>query len=289
MNRYARLRTTDLPRATTQHAGCQRGQHLSGWACLSGRGMMQIFFALAILLVGQARAEPTPVLMVYLEREPFYVTQPDGAVTGLVPDPVNEAFAKMGVPINWKLVPVNRALQMLKENLEPVCSPGWYKSPEREEYARFSAAIYADRALVGLSRSDFPVKQGISANELFGRKGIQFLGKTNFSYGPYLDALIKKKPEQEVQRTSAPTVSNLVAMIAKRRADFTIVTQEEVAMWVKQEGYTMGDFKVLTFSDVPAFEKRYILCSKLVPEQFMADLDAAILATIRKKGLDKKP
>lgn len=244
---------------------------------------MQIFFALVLLVGVQVGAQPTSVLMVYPEREPFYVTKPDGSVTGLVADPVNAAFAKMGVPINWQLLPFNRVLLMLKKNSAPVCSPGWYKNPEREEYARFSSAIYADQALIGLTRSDFPVKQGISAKELFEQKGIQFLAKTSFSYGAYLDELIKKKPVQEVQITSAPTVSNLVKMIAKSRADFTVVTQEEVAMWVKQEGYIMSDFKVLVFSDVPAFEKRYILCSKAVSEKFMVDLDSAILATTSKK------
>ncbi len=235
-------------------------------------------FALVLLAMAtglEAAQAVTPLTMIYYERKPFHYTMPNGKVTGLTVEPTERAFAKLGIPIIWELVSSNRVLLMLKRNDAPVCSPGWYKNSEREEYARFSAPIYTDQPLVGLSRSDFKVKQGITAKELFEQPQTQLLLKTNFTQGAYMDALIAKMPAGQIQSVSTD-VDNMVKMIHAKRADLVIATSEEVELYVASAGYPMNTFKVLRFPDVPAVEKRYLVCSQQVTEQVMSDFNKAI-------------
>ena len=226
-----------------------------------------------------ARADPA-MRMLYYERKPFHYTLPDGKVTGLVVGPTEAAFAKLGIPIQWALVPANRILLQLETNAAAECSPGWYRKPEREVYARFSAPIYRDRPLVGLARADARFEPNIMVQALLSRPDTKLLVKSNFSQGAYMDALIAKMPPGQVS-ASAMEVQNLVKMIHAGRADLIITTQEEVDLYVKQAELAMTDFRVLVFPDVPAVEMRYILCSKQVPAELMDRLNATISETMR--------
>ena len=231
------------------------------------------FFLLALICIAAKAVEP--VSMLYYERKPFHYTLPNGKVEGLVVGPTEKAFASIGVPIKWELVPANRILLELENNARAACSPGWYRKPEREAYARFSAPIYKDRPLVGLVRADSRLKPGITARNLLSRPDTHLLVKRNFSQGAYMDALIAKMPPQQLM-SSSMEVPTLVKMVHAGRADLIITTQEEIEIYVKQAELNMNDFGVLMFSDVPAVEMRYILCSQKLPAEVMDRLNGAI-------------
>jgi uncharacterized protein (TIGR02285 family) len=242
------------------------------------RKLVKTSFVFVVATVGcvAAMAQTTqPLTVQYYERKPFHYTLDNGTVVGLTVTRTEEAFKKISIPIKWLLVHVNRILDNLKQNAEPMCTPGWYKKPEREEYAQFSVPIYKDKPLVGLARSDFAAKEGITAKELFANPKTQLLVKQNFSQGAYMDALIAAMPPTQVAKAVAE-VPNLVKMIDAKRADLIVTTHEEVALYVVQAELKMTDFRVLAFPDVPAVEMRYILCSKQVPPETMQRLNKAI-------------
>jgi uncharacterized protein (TIGR02285 family) len=163
------------------------------------------------------------------------------------------------------------------------CTPGWYKKPDREAYAQFSLPIYQDLPLQGLSRANFSVPDGITAKELFLRPDLRLLLKQNFSKGAYMDSLIEHIPAQQVQKVAAE-VPTLVKMIQADRADLIITTEEETDYFISQSGYQKQDFRIIKFPDVPATEKRYILCSQRVPTEIMNRLNQSIKSTISQKS-----
>ncbi|MDR7306078.1 hypothetical protein [Rhodoferax saidenbachensis] len=63
------------------------------------------------------------------------------------------------------------------------------QNPQRQEYAQFSEPIYRDKPLVGLGNADLPVKQDITAKELFARPQTRLLVKQNFSQGACMNKL----------------------------------------------------------------------------------------------------
>ena len=234
---------------------------------------------LALLgLVQTCRAAPAGVDVItlhYYDRPPFHSRDASGHITGLVADPTNKFMNRAGIAINWQFTPANRILTMLKFNKGMDCSPGWYKNPERESYAQFSLPIYQDKPLVGLSRADFRAPEGITAKELFSQPETRLLAKQNFSQGAYMDALIAKMPPSHVMRV-AEEVSTMVKMLKADRADLIVTTQEETEIYIQQSGFSEKDFRVLKFPDVPAVEKRYILCSKQVPAEVIERINRAI-------------
>lgn len=90
-----------------------------------------------------------------------------------------------------------------------------------------------------------------------------------------MDGLIKKMPEEKIQRVSAE-VPVMIKMIKLGRADLIIMTQGETETFVSGAGYRMDEFRILKFPDVPAVEKRYILCSRNVPATMMLQLNEVI-------------
>ena len=55
---------------------------------------------------------------------------------------------------------------------------------------------------------------------------------------------------------------------------------EESQSLIVSSGLPIEDFKLLTFTDIPAGEKRYILCSRQVEDTIMNKLNTAIDAYI---------
>jgi ABC-type amino acid transport substrate-binding protein len=215
------------------------------------------------------------ITLYYYERKPFHYTSANGQVTGLIVGPTTQVFEKAGIPITWKLMPANRILATLKANIGDDCAPGWYKTTEREQFARYSLPIYNDKPLVVIVRADYPVKPGMTAREFFLRPQVKLLTKQSFVHGAYLDQIIAEMPPANVVRVP-DDISSIVRMLQYGIADFATATQEEAEYYVTDAGYPMNEFRIVTFPDVPAIEKRYILCSKRVPETVMDKLNAAI-------------
>jgi polar amino acid transport system substrate-binding protein len=223
-----------------------------------------------------AGSEPLPVITLhYYERPPFHYRAADGSMAGIIASSTESIFKRAGITYRWELTPVNRILADLKNNNRMDCSPGWYKTAEREAYAQFSLPIYHDLPLQGLSRNDFPAPEGITAKDLFLRHDLRLLLKQNFSQGAYMDALISTMPTQQVQQVTVE-VPTMVKMIKANRADLIITTEEETDYFIAQSGYQKQDFRILKFPDVKATEYRYILCSRQVPAQIINRLNDAI-------------
>ena len=221
-----------------------------------------------------------PLRLMYYERKPFNYMDNGGNVVGLTADPAAKIFAAAGIPIVWQVRSANAILDALQNNTAAICSPGWYYSAERASYAQFTQPIYRDKPLVGLANVNFKYQMGTTAKDLLGRSDVRLMIKQNFVYGPYLDNIIAKIPVTQLI-SEAAEVSDIVRLIHLGRADLSIVTQEEVELYVANAQLKMTDFKILKFTDIPAAEMRYIMCSKKVPAATIDALNAAIAKTVQ--------
>ena len=59
----------------------------------------------------------------------------------------------------------------------------------------------------------------------------------------------------------------MLQMIQAGRADFMFLAEEEARYLVEQAGFNMSSFQLIRFPDMPLGEKRYIMCSKHVPDE----------------------
>lgn len=214
------------------------------------------------------------VTLDYNERPPYLVPAADGSATGLTGTPAANAFKAAGIAVTWAKIPTTRQLAVVKDNQGMHCAIGWFKTPEREQFAKFTKPIYLDKPWMVLANTTFAVKEGARLEEVLSAKGVRVLTKESFSYGPYIDGLLAKtKPNITI---SNGTTSQMLQLINAGSVDFMFVSEEEAEYLVDQAGLSMKNFRQIRFPDMPKGGERYIMCSKNVPDDVIAKVNKNI-------------
>ncbi|WP_374567368.1 hypothetical protein [Ideonella sp.] len=226
---------------------------------------------------GAALAATEPLSLYFFERPPYVVQARGDEVTGLTATPAGQAFKGAGIDYRWVMLPTVRQLVTLKDNPKLACAVGWFKNPEREQHFKFSKPIYRDRPTVALARSEFNNASATLA-ETLRQPGLRVLVKDGFSYGALIDNLLAQSKAERVV-TSAESVA-MIHMIAAQRAHFMFAAEEEAAYLAEQAGVPAQQLRTLHFADLPPGERRYILCSKAVPDELIERLNKAITVEI---------
>lgn len=239
-----------LPRALALLASLTSGSLASGWAGADDK-----------------------ITLSFNERPPYLVQEADGSASGLTGTPAADAFKKAGIEVAWSKVPPNRQLQVIKEG-GPQCAVGWYKTAEREQFAKFSKPIYRDHPTILLANPGFAGKDGARLADILGAKGVRVLVKENFSYGPFIDAELHKHPE--VQTKSNGSSTQMLQLVSANRVDFMLAAEEEASYLIEQSGLGAGSFRRLKLADIPEGDYRHIMCSKQVSDELIARLNKAI-------------
>jgi hypothetical protein len=111
-----------------------------------------------------------------------------------------------------------------------MCTPGWYKLPEREVYARFSIPIHQDPPHVVLAapHAIAAVRSHKTLNSLLADPNLVMGVVDGLSYGPELDARIAALP-RPAMRSGVPPLQ-MAKLIANRRADYMMIDQDDLSV-----------------------------------------------------------
>jgi len=222
-----------------------------------------------------AQASEASVQVLYSERPPYMMASPDGGPSGLTGTPGTRAFKLAGIPTRWLALPTNRQLLVVRDGSTPSCAIGWFRTPEREQYAKFTRAIYHDKVWTVLARSSLADKGDTSLQELMQRKDVRILVKDNYSYGSELDKLLARR-NTVIAVSTAPTMK-MVQSISLGAADMMFVSEEEGAYILEHHpAEQTRQLRLLRFKDMPRGPERHIMCSKTVPDALIARLNQAI-------------
>ena len=188
-------------------------------------------------------------------------------------------FAEAGVEPAFSFVPAKRILHELQGD-RPAASLGWFKTPEREQYALFSLPIYVNRPVVAFflreneSRfSPYATLEGVLQSGQFVLGRVQ-----GFSEGAELDAMLERYRDKTVQVASDSV--RLLKMLESRRFDFMLIAPEEADTLLEAAQAPMEKFTMRAMSDIPQGNLRYIMYSRAVPQDLIRRIDEAILAEI---------
>ena len=230
---------------------------------------ISILFQIAILFfyVSSAVADD-PVQLYYEERIPYAVTNSQGDVNGLTATAAGSAFDQAGIPFQWKKMPFKRQLQTIKFNKKMACGIGWFKTPQREEFALFTGPIYRDKPTITLSnQSNASVARHSDVASLLKDQKLKLLVKDGFSYGSYIDGLIDQFSPHRVVAVGSSNVQ-MLKMILSGRADYFFVAEEEAMQIIQSSDRTMSEFQRQRYPDMPAGNSRHLACSQQVtPEK----------------------
>lgn len=238
--------------------------------------MPRICLLLALVVRPAAAQILAPITLAYNDRPPYILSLPDGSAAGLTATPAAQAFKAAGIPVIWKKSPTNRQLAELKENTDRQCAVGWFKNPEREHYLKFTKSIYRDRPTVLIVNRRFSTHPNETLLSMLARQNLHVLIKERFSYGQYIDNLLATLKPQTIVTTGENY--QMVEMVRIGRADFMFASEEEARYLIEQSKLSQRDLRIVHPPDMPPGEQRYIICSKLVEDEAIARLNAAIAA-----------
>lgn len=238
--------------------------------------MLILLFA---VLVPPVVSSAQPLEVLYFEYPPYYHALPDGRAAGLIVDLADKVFAKAGVEAGYRFVPVKRILQDIQTG-EPVASLGWFKTPEREDFARFSLPIYINRPVgVFFLREKEELFRPYETLEELMASGKFLIGRVaGLSDGPIIDAMLARYPDRIVSVTADSV--RLVRMLETGRFDFFLLPPEEIDVLLQEAQAPPEDFALKSMDDIPQGNCRHIMYSKAVDDDLIRKIDDAILSEI---------
>jgi len=191
-----------------------------------------------------------------------------------------EVFQRAKVVAEYEEVPAKRITTEIQENLSPICSPSWYKLPERELYARFSRPIHQDKPhlILASAHAADAIRATKSLKELFSNRKLTLGKVSGVSYGAELDTMISTVAQEVMDSSTTPL--GLAKMIQHRRADYMLMDEEDYTMLSLPSEAGAEDVKAIRFPDMPAGLTRYIMCSKSVSPATMDRLNKAITQVV---------
>jgi len=223
-----------------------------------------------------AAGEIRKVLTVYyLEFPPYYFTNSRGEPDGFLFKKVDAVFHLADILPVYESMPAKRILQVM-HGTEQVASLGWFKTPSRMHYAKFSNPIYENRPLEALSLSkNTRFFSGVTSLADLLNKEEMVLGRLDgYSYGFHVDSLIQE---------NVSTVTNVVGsfgqllrMLVAERFTYMLVAPEEKDVLVQQEQFSTDLFLSVSLDDIPMGNLRYVMFSLAVPDEVVTRFNMAL-------------
>jgi len=240
---------------------------------------LTILLLLGLLFIpalnAEADHETYELRVYYLEFPPYYYTNADKEPDGFLLKLADRIFHEAEVRPIWAPMPAKRILQEL-HSLTPVASVGWFKTPEREEFARFSLPIYQNKpmAILYLSRleSRFSGKEHLA--DVLKDKTLELGMLEGYSLGAIVDDSIRQ--EKPRTRKVVGEYPQLVGMLGMGRFDYIFIAPEEADRLVRESELDPGYFRSRELLGIPAGNLRYLMFSRGVPESVRARVNQAI-------------
>jgi uncharacterized protein (TIGR02285 family) len=233
---------------------------------------------IACLLLGMAMSQPCraeePIALYFNDRAPYLIPGPDGTVTGLTANSATHAFKSAGIPFVWVLMPTARQFLFIQRNMAAACMVGVYRLPEREQYAKFTKAIYHNEHTVALVHDSLEAHDGAAIKDVLGRNGIRVLVKEMYSYGVVVDAVLARYKPQLVRTTNENV--QMAKMIRMKQADLMFVSEEEAQTLISRSGGKDSELRILHFADPLIGPDRHIMCSRQVSDDVIEKLNQFI-------------
>lgn len=227
-------------------------------------------------LVAAGAGAQAPVLAIEYRDKPPYTYTEAGRPAGFLMERTMKVLKRAGIEASYAEVPVRRTLMNLQSNLAPLCSPGLYRTPEREAFARFSLPLHRDRPHVVLAHAGVAaqVRAMPRVAQLFADVSLQAGLLDGVSYGQQLDALLAGAARPPLRAQLSPL--QLARMVAVRRADYMLIDEEDLAWLRRDPDFATLPLMRIEFADMPRGELRYLACSRQVPQQTLDQINQAI-------------
>lgn len=222
---------------------------------------------------GTAAGQDDLVFM-YSDHEPYIVATPSG-LDGFLADYIDAVAADAGITVQWSNVPWARQLPTLRRNTPNVCAITLYKTPEREDFLRFTVPVGSEGRFVLISVKDNATLLGHSSfRDVAADESLQAVLQSETVYGSYIDGLLAGR--------NFPKIDGSFPRIARSHlvdtAHYFIFAAVRARAFMDKP--TFGDRLAIYdhFEDLTAETFHYIGCSLATDGALIDRLNAAINA-----------
>ncbi len=226
------------------------------------------------------RAEET--LTVAWRNKPPHQYIENNVEKGILLDRAKEAFSEAHLPARFVEEPAKRIWNNFAIGSKNYCSIGWYRIPERESLVQYSAIFHSDppHTLLVSPAAIAPVTAHKTLASLLTDESLTMGVVDGVSYGPELDALIKRSKNKIERSTTSPMV--MAQMIGANRASFMFIDREDWEFLHDKERSMQGTTQI-DLKGMPQGLDRYIVCSKDVPAAAMKKINQALARLVPQK------
>jgi len=235
----------------------------------------RLIAVIAASCAGAALAQAQSLAIEYRDKPPYSHTV-DGKPAGFLMERTIRLLKRAGIEARYAEVPIRRTLQNLQANQVALCSPGLYKNPEREAFARFSLPIHRDKPHVVLAHANAAgqIRAMTRVAQLFADASLQPGLMDGVSYGQQLDQFLASAPKPPIRAQLAPL--QLARMVGVRRVDYMLIDEEDLNWLRKDPEFTPLPLVRIEFADMPRGELRYLACSMQVAPQTLDRINQVI-------------
>lgn len=231
---------------------------------------------LTFYATNMARAtDDAPIPLLVFNRPPYYILDHGKPAGGFLLDITLAVFNRTGIPYIVQEVPPSRIMASFQAKPFKSCATGWLKTPQRETFARFSAPVYTNKALIAVVNNNIPLQNNSMTLEALLKTGLTWGLSSGYSYGNTIDAAFAVYPGHKTHRFSDPQA--MLRLLSKQRLDAILIEPEELAWRMSQEPGLAGSIRVLPLTDAPPSFTRHIMCSNAVDPAIMNRINAALM------------
>ncbi len=237
------------------------------------------------LCAGTAAPAQAPLTIEYRDKPPYSYTEACRPA-GFLMERTARLLKCAGIEARYVEVPIRRTLQHLQANQAAICSPGLYKNPEREAFARFTLPIHRDKPHVVLAHASAvaQVRAIPRVAQLISDPSLQVGLLDGVSYGQQLDQYLAHAARPPVRAQLTPL--QLARMVGARRVDYMLIDEEDLG-WLRRDAeFAPLPLVRVDFADMPRGELRYLACSQQVPVQTLDKLNQAIRELVPEAQVD---
>ncbi|SMF16444.1 transporter substrate-binding domain-containing protein [Pseudobacteriovorax antillogorgiicola] len=209
-------------------------------------------------------------------KPPYYFKGPNG-VTGLIVDFTRCLFDDSGYQAQISISPVSRILEDVRSK-PGSCSIGWFQTPERSQFAKFSEPIWHENqysVIVHSKKKNSIQSKHESFESLLRDPHFRMIFPKGVSYGPAIDRWMTHLKSKEVVTGNFRQV---IAMLSLGRADYALVNPPEWEFYHKQvmQGRPTKTLDFLSFPDLKQATSRHIMCHSESSQQTIATINTLI-------------
>lgn len=227
-----------------------------------------------LVLAATVAAADGPLTVYYIHRPPYYVKDAAGQAGGFLVEITRQVLIEAQIPFHFEEMPPKRILSRLRERRR-ACSPGWFKTPDRERVARFSQSIYRNLPLCMIINRQLALRfEEAPKMARILSSGLTLGVMDGFSYGPWTDAHIADFRPKVYRLTGRQ--GNLLKMVLRNRVDYMFMAIEEAAHVFAHNDRAAAMGRIVRIADAPEGNQRHIMFSLGVDEQTVEKIDSAI-------------